>query len=112
MTKDIKKLFNITASLVIGSLILWNCEPDADQLGSQFFQNGAQGIDSTYSVIAYSVNNNDTIRTDATRLQSATLGAFNEPQFGLQKSSYVSQVRLSSYSPISEQMPFWIQRLW
>ncbi len=99
MTKNIKKFFNITASLVIGSLILWNCEPDADQLGSQFFQNGAQGIDSTYSVIAYSVNNNDTIRTDATRLQSATLGAFNEPQFGLQKSAYVSQVRLSSYSP-------------
>lgn len=99
MTKDIKNFFNITASLVIGSLILWNCEPDADQLGSQFFQNGAQGTESSYSVIAYSVNNNDTIRTDATRLQSATLGAFNEPQFGLQKSAYVSQVRLSSYSP-------------
>ena len=45
MTKDIKKLFNITASLVIGSLILWNCEPEADMLGSQFFQNGAQGTE-------------------------------------------------------------------
>ncbi|MGZ5273718.1 MAG: DUF4270 family protein, partial [Kaistella sp.] len=99
MTKNIKKLFNITASLVIGSLILWNCEPEADMLGSQFFQNGAQGTESFYDVIAYNVNNNDTIRTDNQRLQSATLGAFNEPQFGLQKSSYVSQVRLSNYSP-------------
>ncbi|MGZ5188262.1 MAG: DUF4270 family protein [Kaistella sp.] len=99
MIKNIKKLFNITASLVIGSLILWNCEPEADMLGSQFFQNGAQGTESLYDVIAYNVNNNDTIRTDNQRLQSATLGAFNEPQFGLQKSSYVSQVRLSNYSP-------------
>ena len=99
MTKNSKKLFNITATLVIGSLILWSCEPDADMLGSQFFQNGAEGTESSYSVIAYNVNNNDTIRTDAARLQSATLGAFNESQFGLQKSSYISQVRLSSYSP-------------
>lgn len=99
MIKNIKKLFNITGSLVIGSLILWNCEPEADMLGSQFFQNGAQGTESLYDVIAYNVNNNDTIRTDNQRLQSATLGAFNEPQFGLQKSSYVSQVRLSNYSP-------------
>ena len=85
MTKDIKKLFNITASLVIGSLILWNCEPEADMLGSQFFQNGAQGTESLYDVIAYNVNNDNKIRTDNARLQSATLGAFNEPQFGLQK---------------------------
>ncbi|OWK73678.1 hypothetical protein CBW16_09260 [Flavobacteriaceae bacterium JJC] len=99
MIKNIKKLFNITAALVIGSLILWNCEPDADQLGSQFFQDGAKGTDTAYTVIAYNVNNGEAVRSDAARLQSATLGAFNEPQFGLQKSAYVSQVRLSSYSP-------------
>ncbi|MBU8882904.1 DUF4270 domain-containing protein [Kaistella sp. DKR-2] len=99
MIKNIKKLFNITATLVIGSLILWNCEPDADQLGSQFFQDGAKGTDTAYTVIAYNVNNGEAVRSDAARLQSATLGAFNEPQFGLQKSAYVSQVRLSSYSP-------------
>ena len=99
MIKNIKKLFNITASLVIGSLILYSCEPDADMLGSQFFQNGAQGTETSYDVIAYNIDNGDSIRTDNERLQSATLGAFNEPQFGLQKSSYVSQVRLSNYSP-------------
>lgn len=99
MIRDIKKLLNITASLVIGSLILWNCEPDADQLGSQFFQDGAEGTQTPYDIIAYNVFNGDSIRTDAVRLQSATLGAFKEPQFGLQKSSYVSQVRLTNYSP-------------
>lgn len=94
-----KRYFSIATSVVFGSLILWNCEPDADQLGSQFFQNGAVGTESTHALIAFHVNNNDSIRTDAARLQSATLGAFYEPQFGLQKSSYVSQVRLPNYSP-------------
>ncbi|MCQ4034297.1 DUF4270 family protein [Kaistella montana] len=99
MIKNIKKTFNITASLVIGSLILWSCESDADQLGSQFFQNGAEGTETPYDVIAYNVFNGDSVRTDNSRLQTATLGAFNEPQFGLQKSAYVSQVRLPSYEP-------------
>lgn len=99
MINKIEKLFKITATLVIGSVLLWSCEPEADQLGSQFFQNGAVGTETSYPIIAYNVDNNDSIRTDAARLQSATLGAFNEPQFGLQKSAYVSQIRLSAYSP-------------
>ena len=99
MIRTIQELFKITATLVIGSLILVNCEPDADQLGSQFFQDGAQGVETRYPVIAYNVNNDDSIRTDAARLQSATLGAFSEPQFGLQKSAYISQVRLGASNP-------------
>lgn len=100
MIKNITKLFNATAALVIGSLVLWSCEPDADSLGSQFFQNGAEGIVEEYPVIAYNAyNEKDSIRTDAVRLQNATLGAFSEPQFGMQKSDYVTQVRLSSYAP-------------
>ena len=99
MTRTIQELFKITATLVIGSLILVNCEPDADQLGSQFFQDGAKGTEASYPIIAYNNNNNDSIRTDAARLQNATLGAFTEPQFGLQKSAYVTQVRLSGIAP-------------
>ena len=99
MIKNIQRLFNVGAALVIGSLLLWSCESDPDQLGSQFFQNGAQGTESLYPLIAFTVNNNDSIRTDAARLQNATLGAFSEGQFGLQKSSYITQVRLSDYSP-------------
>lgn len=99
MINTIKKFFNITATLVMGSLIMWNCEPDADQLGSQFFQNGAQGTEQSYPLIAYNVLNGDSIRVDNVRLQQGTLGAFNEPQFGLQKSDYVSQMRLDVFSP-------------
>ena len=99
MIRNIQEIFKITATLVIGSIILWSCEPDADQLGSQFFQNGVEGIETSYPVIAYNDLNGDTIRTDAARLQNATLGAFRESQFGLQKLSYVSQVRLSAYAP-------------
>ena len=99
MIRTIQELFKIAATVVIGSLILVNCEPDADQLGSQFFQDGAQGIEASYPIVAYNINNNDSIRTDAARLQNATLGAFAEPQFGLQKSSYVTQVRLSGAAP-------------
>ncbi|QBO57182.1 DUF4270 family protein [Chryseobacterium salivictor] len=99
MIRNIQELFKITATLVIGSLILVNCEPDADQLGSQFFQDGAKGKEVSYPIIAYNSNNHDSIRTDAARLQSATLGAFSESQFGMQKSAYVSQVRLSGANP-------------
>ena len=106
MIRTIQELFKITATLVIGSLILVNCEPDADQLGSQFFQDGAQGTEASYPVIAYNkyngtpgILNTDSIRTDNARLQSATLGAFTEPQFGLQKSAYVTQVRLAGAAP-------------
>lgn len=99
MIRNIQELFKIATTLVIGSLILVNCEPDADQLGSQFFQDGAEGKIQSYPIIAYNSNNHDSIRTDAARLQTATLGAFNESQFGMQKSAYVSQVRLAGSNP-------------
>ncbi len=99
MIRNIKKFFKITTTLVMGSLMLWNCESDSDQLGSQFFQNGAEGTEQSFPLIAYNVLNGDSIRVDNLRLQQATLGAFNEPQFGLQKSAYVSQMRLSVFSP-------------
>lgn len=83
-----------------GSFMLWNCESEADNLGSQFFEGAsAEGVNKAYDVIAYNISNNDTIRSDASKLTYATLGAFNEPQFGLQKSSYVTQARLSTYNP-------------
>ncbi|WP_226064173.1 DUF4270 family protein [Kaistella polysaccharea] len=99
MIRNIQKIFRAASVLALGSVILWSCEPDADQLGSQFFQNGAQATETAYPLIAYTVDNHDTIRTDAARLLSATLGAFNEPQFGLQKSDYITQLRLSSPNP-------------
>lgn len=101
MLKDIKKLFNIVALLAIGSLTLINCESDADMLGSQFFQDGAEGIEDVSALIAYNVYNGDSlrIRTDAIQADTTALGAFHDSQFGLQKSALVTQVRLSEYTP-------------
>lgn len=100
MIKDIKKIFAFVGIIFLG-LIIWSCESNADELGSQFFQNGvAQGNETAYDVIAYNINNNDTIRTDGAKLDSlVTLGAFSEPVFGMQKSSYITQMRLPVYSP-------------
>ena len=100
MTKRIQRLLQITFFAVIGGLLLINCEPDPDSLGSQFFQKGA-ARDSVLvkDLIAYNISHNDTIRTDGAKIDSAVIGAFNVPQFGAQKSSYFTQVRLSSYSP-------------
>lgn len=98
MIKNTKKFFNIASAIVLGSIVLWNCEPDADSLGSQFFS-GGEAVDDAYAIIAYNVNNNDSIRSDASKLDSAVIGAFSEPQFGMQKASYVTQLRFSSSDP-------------
>ncbi|SEG49328.1 protein of unknown function [Halpernia humi] len=100
MTKKFQGLLQITFFALVGSLLLINCEPNADNLGSQFFTNGAaQDSVVLKDLIAYNISNNDTIRTDNAKMDSVTLGAFDVPQFGKLKSSYFTQVRLSSYAP-------------
>lgn len=98
MTRGIKKWLQISSFAIFGSFMLINCEPDADNLGSQFFESGAaQDNVLINSLIAYNISNNDTIVSVASKLDSANLGAFNVPGFGLQKASYFSQVRLAEY---------------
>lgn len=100
MIKNIKKLFNISL-VVLGSILLLNCEPEADNLGEQLFTDGAaQGNEKLFDLIAYNINNGDKIRSDASRLyNNAVLGAFTEPVFGKQKASYITQLRMQSYNP-------------
>lgn len=100
MTRKIKRLLQISFFAITGSLFLINCEADADNLGSQFFQNdAAQDSVAVESLIAYNVNNNDSIRTDALKLDLANLGAFVRPNFGLQKAAYFTQLRPSTFDP-------------
>jgi hypothetical protein len=100
MTHTIKRTFAIFFLAVFGSVLLYNCEPDPDSLGEQLFLDGAaEGIETSYDLIAYNIDNKDSIRSDASKLGMATLGAFNEDQFGLQKASYFTQLRLSTYDP-------------
>ena len=100
MNKNKKRLLSIAGSLAIGGTVLLSCASDPDNLGSQFFEgNSAKEAESLYDVVAYNINNNDSIRSDAAKLDSATLGAFKEDVFGLQKAAYVTQIRPSSYAP-------------
>lgn len=100
MIHTIKKAITIFSLVVFGSVILYNCEPDVDALGEQLFLNGAaQGKEEGFPVIAYNIDNHDTIRTDASKLAYGVLGAFDEEKFGMQKASYLTQVKLSTYDP-------------
>lgn len=99
MINRIKRLGYLAGILVFSGTIFLSCESDADELGSQFFDDNAEGTVSVIPVIAYNANNNDSIRSDAARLDSATLGVFKENVFGKQRASYVTQARLSTYSP-------------
>jgi hypothetical protein len=100
MIHTIKKAITVLSLVVFGSALLYNCEPDADTLGEQLFLDGAaQGNEQSFEVTAFNINNNDSIRSDAGKLTYGVLGAFDEDQFGMQKASYLTQLRLSTYDP-------------
>ncbi|MEC5393743.1 DUF4270 domain-containing protein [Bergeyella sp. RCAD1439] len=100
MIKNIKYLVKTSLILCGGSFVLWNCESDATLLGTQFFEGtSAQGVSDSLDVLVYNVSNQDTARTDAAKLTYATLGAFSDDQFGMQRASFVTQARLSTYDP-------------
>jgi hypothetical protein len=100
MTHIIKRAFAILSLAIFGSVMLYNCEPDPDSLGEQLFLDGAaQGNEKSFDVTAYNIDNHDTIRTDASKLGIGVLGVFNEGQFGRQRASYLTQLRLSTYDP-------------
>jgi hypothetical protein len=94
---------------IFGSTILYNCEPDPDSLGEQLLnKDAAQGDEIYRDVVAYNYDNNDSIRSDAARLisgyiqnsnavsilRTGVLGAFTEDQFGMQRASYITQLRM------------------
>ena len=100
MIYNMKKAFTILSMVIFGGMLVYNCEPDPDSLGEQLLLDGAAEADVvSYDVTAYNINNNDSIRSDASKLGVATLGAFTEGQFGTQRASYYTQLRLPAYDP-------------
>lgn len=96
--KKIKIIANVCFVATIGLFTLTSCEADADNLGSQFLDGKtANGQELSYDVIAYNIDNKDSIRSDARNLTNAILGAFDEPVFGMHKAAYVTQLRPSAY---------------
>lgn len=108
MTHTVKRTLAILFMAVFGSALLYNCEPEMDSLGEQLFIDGAaEGNVTSYDLIAYNIDNHDTIRSDAGRLVELintsgisssrfVLGAFSEGQFGMQKASFLTQLRMST----------------
>ncbi|MBB6372374.1 DUF4270 family protein [Chryseobacterium shigense] len=108
MTHTVKRTLAILFMAVFGSALLYNCEPEADSLGEQLFVDGAAEGNVIYKdLIAYNIDNHDTIRSDAGRLVELintsgisssrfVLGAFSEGQLGMQKASYLTQLRMST----------------
>jgi hypothetical protein len=100
MIYNMKRAFTILSMVIFGGMLVYNCEPDPDSLGEQLLLDGAaNGNEVAYDVTAYNINNNDSIRSDASKLGLATLGAFSESQFGMQKAAYYTQLRLPAYDP-------------
>lgn len=100
MINNLRKIVNLLSVAAVGGFLLYSCEPDSDKLGEQFFVDGeAQANIKGFDLIAYNINNNDSVRSDAARLDSATIGVFSDPIFGKQNASYATQLRLSTYDP-------------
>ena len=97
--KQMNKIKSILLVFLFGGLMV-SCNSDADDLGKNLFDgNSVTGNQVSYDLVTYNINNGDVVRADSYALQRATLGAFTEGQFGMQKSAYVTQVRLSKYAP-------------
>lgn len=101
MIQILKKAITICSLVVLGGAMLYNCEPDPDALGEQLFLgDAAQGTEKAFEITTFNILNNDQIRSDASKLvEAAPLGAFKESQFGMQRASYLTQLRLSTYNP-------------
>ena len=97
--KQMSKIKLILSVFLFGGLMV-SCNSDSDDLGKNLFDgNSVTGNQVSYDLVAYNINNGDAVRADSYALQRATLGAFTEGRFGMQKSAYVTQVRLSKYAP-------------
>ena len=97
--KQMNKIKSILSVFLFGGLMV-SCNSDADDLGKNLFDgNSVTGNQVSYDLVVYNINNGDAVRADSYALQRAILGAFTEGQFGMQKSAYVTQVRLSKYAP-------------
>ncbi len=71
MIQILKKAITICSLVVLGGAMLYNCEPDPDALGEQLFLgDAAQGKVDTLDIATFNINNNDQIRSDASKLGS------------------------------------------
>jgi Domain of unknown function (DUF4270) len=101
--KKLTKIANISAlaAMALSATCLFNsCEKEADNLGEQFLNpTSADASKKSFELLAYQADNKDSLRSDATVMTEAYLGAFDEPVFGMQKSDFVTQIRPAVFAP-------------
>lgn len=92
-----RKIFNyiLTCSVILSIV---SCESESDDFGSQFFKK-ATSQEISYDLVAYNKTNHDTLNVNAYAQDKVLLGAFSEDHFGLQKTSFVSQLSPLEYKP-------------
>lgn len=95
-----KQNFGWSWNAMIAILLLGviSCEQEDRFVGSNIIDNQAEFHKAYVDVVSTTLAV-DTIRTDRSVLQSASVGVFDEPLFGKTKSSFVSQVRLGTTDP-------------
>lgn len=95
-----KQNFGWSWTAMIGIVLfgLISCEQEDRFVGSNVIDNQAQ-FHKAYVDLTATTINADTIRTDRSLLQSASVGVYDEPLFGKTKSSFVSHVRLGTTNP-------------
>lgn len=94
-----QNILALGVALLLSALFMISCDPEVDALGSQFFQNGAVGTEESYDIVVYNNNHLDSLQSNGDRIAEASLGVFDESNFGRQKASYVTQMKLTTYDP-------------
>lgn len=94
-----RKVFTLSATFLFALFIGVSCKKKENTLGlNNLDQNemlNSEGID-TFSLVTFTVEDDSVITKDPA---SALLGAYNDPKFGLMKSEFYTQLRLSGVNP-------------
>lgn len=97
-----KKIFSIlSVSLVcaLGMGTLVSCEDETLGFGNNIAGGESQGNKLEFDLIAYNTNEADSLRSDQTVLQNATLGTYKDDIFGKTESKFYTQMRLGVLNP-------------
>ncbi|MGI9526190.1 MAG: DUF4270 family protein [Weeksellaceae bacterium] len=93
---------------VFGSQVVWilvmlgvviSCEQEDNLVGYNIVGDNAANLEKAYVTLSTHNILADTVRSDRYMQTNATIGVFNDPVFGMAKSSYYSQVRLGTLNP-------------
>lgn len=101
MINTLKRPYFLAALFFLGALFLTtSCERPEESIGLDLQPEedllGTNAID-TFTIKAFTLRE-DSIRTD--KVSPALVGAYNDPAFGFAKASHITELRLSSGTPI------------